>query len=326
MAVKTLSELADFYSAVLLPVLRPLEAKRKKLAGGYLKLTLITAVVLLLVFIVFVAGNGRLWWLFLFPGAAGLWVGIDLYGVGRSYTAEFKNSVIAALVGFLDKGLVYNWESHIGLEEYQNSRIFLQRVDRYSGDDLVSGKLDKTRIRFSELHTEYKTQTTDSKGHTETHWHTIFKGLFFIADFNKDFNGCTVVLPDVAEKMLGGFLGGLLQNMNLSRAKLIKLEDPEFEKNFAVYGEDQVTARYILSTSLMERLLAYKKETNKTVYFSFVDSRIYVAVAYNKNLFEPKIFGTILSFEAIKEYFLDLKLAVDLVDELSLNTRIWSKT
>lgn len=324
MTQKTESELAAFYSRQLLPVLRPLEEKRKKLVSGYIVIGL-TLAISLLVFLFLGRQIERMWWVLLIPAAVVVWYGINLFGLSSSYTAEFKNSVIAGLVKFVDAGLEYRSQEQITQEEYSASRIFLQHVDRYNGDDLVTGKLDKTQIRFSELHSEYKTETVDSKGRRHTQWHTIFKGLFFIADFNKDFKGCTVVLPDTAEKLFGGFLGGMLQKMNMSRGKLIKLEDPEFEKNFAVYGDDQVTARYILSTSLMEKMLAYKKEANKNVYFSFVNSSVYVAVSYNKALFEPKIFGTLLDFTAIKEYYKDLELATGIVDELNLNTRIWSK-
>ena len=42
------------------------------------------------------------------------------------------------------------------------------------------------------------------------------------ADFNKDFQGATVVLPDVAQRRLG-FLGQQLQAMNIARGQLIKL-------------------------------------------------------------------------------------------------------
>ncbi|MHC4648718.1 MAG: DUF3137 domain-containing protein, partial [Planctomycetota bacterium] len=105
----------------------------------------------------------------------------------------------------------------------------------------------------------------------------------------------------------------------------IKLEDPEFERHFAVYGNDQIQARYILSTSLMARIVDFKKKTNRKIYLSFVGSRVFVAVSYSKNLFEPRLFRTILDFELVQEYFEDLQLAIGIVDDLNLNTRIWSK-
>ena len=48
--------------------------------------------------------------------------------------------------------------------------------------------------------------------------------------------------------------------MECCRGELIKMEDVAFERGVVVYGDDQIEARYILSTSLMERILAYKKK------------------------------------------------------------------
>jgi hypothetical protein len=182
----------------------------------------------------------------------------------------------------------------------------------------------KTAVRFSEVHAEYKTTTRDSRRRTRTQWHTIFKGLFFIADFNKHFSGRTVVLPDTAERFFGRF-GQTLQNMNLTRAELIKLEDPEFERQFVVYGTNQVESRYILSTSLMQRILEFQKEVEAPLHIAFVASSIYIAIATRKNMFEPRIIRTILDIGLIQEYVEDLQLAMGIVEDLNLNTRIWTK-
>ena len=49
-------------------------------------------------------------------------------------------------------------------------------------------------------------------------------------------------------------IGQKLQSFTtaFSKRQLIKLEDPEFEKLFAVYGDDQIEARYILTPALMQ--------------------------------------------------------------------------
>ena len=181
---------------------------------------------------------------------------------------RFKSEVIAKMVKFVDESLYYSAEGCITQSEYHQSKLFLTGVDRYSGDDLVSGTIGKTTIRFSEVHSEYKTQTTDSKGRTRTTWHTIFRGIFFIGDFNKHFKGETIVLPDTAESLFGG-LGSLFQKMNISRDQLVKLEDTEFEKAFCVYSNDQVEARYILSPKLMERIVELKGSSKNTFFINF---------------------------------------------------------
>ena len=109
------------------------------------------------------------------------------------------------------------------------------------------------------------------------------------------------------------------------RDQLVKLEDPEFEKHFVVYSKDQIEARYILSTSLMRRIVDFKKKTKKDIHLSFVGSKVYVAISYVRDLFEPRVFQTLLSFEPIQQYFEDLSLAIGIVDDLNLNTRIWTK-
>jgi hypothetical protein len=198
-------------------------------------------------------------------------------------------------------------------------------VDRYHSEDYVSGSVGKTKVEFSEVHSEYKTEYHDSKGHRHEVWHDIFRGVFFVADFNKEFKGLTLVLPDTAQKMFGDMIGSFFQKHSIGRPDLVKMEDPEFEKLFVVYGNDQVEARYILSPALMQRLVEYKKKTGKTLHFSFCKSKVYVAIPYNKDLFEPRIFRSIVDFDEVKGYFEDLQLVVSMVEDLNLNTRIWGK-
>jgi len=106
---------------------------------------------------------------------------------------------------------------------------------------------------------------------------------------------------------------------------LIKLENPEFEKYFVVYGSDQIESRYILSPSFMERLVTYRKKVGSQVYFSFVNSYIFIAIPTKRNLFEPNLLKNLTDFNHIKTYFEDLSLLIGAVEDLNLNTRIWSK-
>ena len=113
--------------------------------------------------------------------------------------------------------------------------------------------------------------------------------------------------------------------MNPNRDDLVLLEDPEFERMFAVYGTDQVEARYVLSPALMERIKNYRKKSNRKIHLAFAQSNIYVAISCHQSLFEPKLFTSVLKFEPIQEYFEELQLAIGIVEDLDLNTRIWSK-
>jgi hypothetical protein len=132
------------------------------------------------------------------------------------------------------------------------------------------------------------------------------------------------VLADTAESAFGS-LGTFFQKMNMSRPKLVKLEDIEFEKAFAVYGTDQIEARYILSTSLMQRIMEFRKKTGKNIAMSFIDSNVFIGIPVSKELFEAPLFSTLVSYPMIAEYYNYLAMCIGIVEDLDLNTRIWTK-
>jgi len=316
--MKALEELKQHYTQDLLPELSVLEVERKNVLKKILFVTLIIFPVVIFTVVVLIRISHNLAGFAVFLGVAA-WMGFYAFFT-KGYVSSFKTGIIKKIVKFIDDKLTYSKFGKINQGLFTASGIFRHRIDHYKGDDHVSGVLGKTKVEFSEIYASY--DTTDSRGRKTEN--IIFKGLFFTADFNKSFNGNTVVLPDTAEKFLG-HIGTFFQSMNKTRGELIKLEDPVFEKLFAVYGNDQIEARYLLSTSLMKRIVEFQKKTGKRIYLSFAGSRIFVAIPYAKDLFEPRVFQTVLDFKPVQEYFEDLQLTIGIIDDLNLNTRIWSK-
>ena len=310
--MKTLEELKQFFNNVLMPELVVLEGQRKK---ALTKIIIACAIVVPIFVSLTVLIRHP------FPLIIGVFICVGFgYFFTREYVSNFKTGVIEKIVKYIDENLAYSKFGYVNEALFKASLIFRQRIDDYDGDDHVQGILGKTRIQFSEVHA--KNESRDSKGRRRDH--TIFKGLFFMGDFNKEFKSMTVVLPDKAEKMFG-HIGTAFQSWNKGRGELIKMEDPEFEKLFVVYGNDQIEARYILSTSLMRRITDFQKKTKKNIYLSFVGTKIFIAIPYSKELFEPRVFRSVLDFTPIQEYYEDLTMFVGIVDDLNLNTRIWSK-
>ncbi len=243
--------------------------------------------------------------------------------VSESYRKEYKEKIIARITGYADEGLVYSPEGFIPMDTFVRSRIFTLSCDKYSGEDHFRGRIGKTDIEFSEVTAKHRSSSGAGKNRSEEYT-IIFKGLFIIADFNKHFKTHTVVLPDTAEKLFGKF-GQTLQSAAFGRGELIRLEDPRFEKEFCVYGDDQVEARYILTPSLMERILAYRKKWNTNLHLSFLDSKVYIAISMYKDLFELRPFKPAADYNFIEESLRFLTLITEVVEDLSLNTRIWTK-
>lgn len=241
------------------------------------------------------------------------------------YDANFKSRVIQPLIAFYDPGLSYRNGGSIPLQAFVESRLFPGAPpERFGGEDLVTGTLGKTTMGFSEVTAQRVRQVQSGKGETRESVSTIFSGVFFYADFNKDFSGATFVLPDRAQKLFGAF-GQLLQSWEKDFGQIVKLEDPEFEQAFVVYSDSQVEARYILTPALMRRILEFHRRTRRPFRISFVGTRVNVAIDMGRNLFEARLFRTLLEPSLYATFWQDLTLLAGIVEELNLNTRIWTK-
>lgn len=316
--MKTVEELQQYYQQEIVPHLAALETLRKQQLKRVTFMWIAGFASLLLGFITMIP------MLILVFLLISLLMYFFIFGFKRNRTnfrTEYKKIVIGKLMQFIAPDLAFTPNLFITQNKYDLSKIFLSNPDIYSGEDLVTGKIEKTQVEFCELHTQDR--QTDHKG--RTHYVTIFKGLFFIADFNKHFNGQTYVLSDFGERFLG-FFGKLMQNISVGRPDVVRLEDPEFEKIFVVYSSDEVEARYILSPSFMERLVEFRKKMNSSVQLSFVGSNLYMAIPMKKNLFEPSLRRTVMNFEDIKEYYNQILFCTSIVDEMNLNTRVWTKS
>ncbi|MEH2237123.1 DUF3137 domain-containing protein [Nostoc sp.] len=147
----------------------------------------------------------------------------------------------------------------------------------------------------------------------------VFKGLFFKAKFNKILRSVTIIQPKI--------INTNIHALNHAKKQVIKLEDPEFAKFFTVYGDDQIEARYVLSTYLMDRIVNFRKKTNRNIYISFVYDMIYIAIeeAVENNIFDPNLYKSALSFAPLREYFETLNLMLGIVEDLNLDRGIWHK-
>lgn len=322
--MKSIEELQKLFDTELKPNLETLEHQRKSLKK---KTIMIIAIVVFFALGIlgaqYVPELGIIMFL-VFPGIIVIgYLAYKIYTEKGKYRSEFKETVVRKIVELINPDWDYEATGHISHGHYKTSKLFPRSVDRYKGDDLVSGAIEKTDFRISELHTEYKSESTDSEGRRETTWHTIFKGLFAHIDFNKDIKGETMVLPDTAEKMFGSF-GKRFQKMS-GRGKLIQMENVEFEKEFVVYGSDQIEARYILTPTMMEAILNLAKQFGKKVQFSFIGSRVYFAMEFKKDLFEPRIMSSGIQFEDMKRMNDQFSIIETIIHEMNLNTRIWTK-
>ena len=240
----------------------------------------------------------------------------------QGYKRAFKQFAIPHIIKCFGKDIQYTPTGSIGLNEFVDSYLFNQEADRFEGQNLVIGTLGQTRFKVSEVHAQIKQESKNNDAYT-----TIFKGIYFTANFYKHFRGSTFVLPD----SFGAKPGSMFQPLQRlvghyhSRGELLSLEDPEFERYFATYSNNQITARYLLSTSLMARLVDFRKKHGKTLYLSLIDGYIYLALETNQTLFNPPLFKTLLDIKLYETYMQDMNLMLGIIEDLELNQDIWMR-
>jgi len=319
--MKTVSQLTDYYYKTLYPILEELEKQREALKSKVIVIGTITTLIVAALALFLLSQNASVDML-LFLGFAYFAIGAIVYKwMIKDYAHDFKDTIISPLITEIDANLRYSQNLHIDESYFTRSRICTTRPDRVRGNDYVHGKIDGVNIQFSDFHAEKK--HTDNKGRTT--WSTLFQGLFIVADFPKNFKGSTVILPDVAQSSFGNLIGNFLQSNNFGRNELIKMDNVAFEKAFVVYGTDQIESRYILTPSLMQKLLSFKRRSKQNLSISFIGGNIYMAIEYNKDLFEPSVFHSLLKYKIAMEYIETLHLAIGIVEELKLNEKLWSK-
>ena len=144
-----------------------------------------------------------------------------------------------------------------------------------------------------------------------------FRGMFADAQLEKKINGSVVVLPDHLESRLDYLAKNIQALKNVNGNKLVMLEDVEFERYFAVYASDEITARYVLTPAMMLRMTELKKKYNRDVMLSFNGDRFYFAVAMPEG-FLTLGNASLTSGEALTDLYDNVVAAQGILSDLKL--------
>jgi hypothetical protein len=184
--------------------------------------------------------------------------------------------------------------------------------DRKTLEDRIGGEHDGVAFELIEAKLEQRRTTTDGKGRTRTYYVTVFNGLLIDAASPRSFQGRTLVTADSGK--IGNLLGGLFR-----KDERVTLESPEFEKHFEVYATDQVEARVLLTTTMMERLVALKDEMKTPPRAAFVDGRVLLAIPRTGDQFEAGgLFSSLTEPKHIQEAVSELCAVFRVLDTLQL--------
>jgi len=298
--------LHSFDDSGFLPLLDELEAKRKSAFKLFLGVVFVCALIVFL--IMFTQGLTDL---------------VQFAGFGAFFISSLFYRRVVAVRREAKEELMPNLCRQIGLEYTESppdhaiysfdQLSIIPSYDEKNLEDQIIGKVED--IEFKLLEAKLVKVSRDSKGRTKRS--TVFNGFLVEFDFHKNFNGETVITKD--HTVIGNFFSGFGKS-----GDRVKLEDREFEDEFEVHSTDQVEARYLLTPTFMERVLAFSRLSSvKQLQLAFKNGSIYMAIKRNGNAFEGGSFN-LNDPELIQKNIKDIAMIFDMVTELNLtqNTNV----
>ncbi len=142
---------------------------------------------------------------------------------------------------------------------------------------------------------------------------TVFDGLLCRFDYPK------MATAQVAVKSDSGPIEEVFNGVFTNKQR-VRLEDPLFESKFEVYSRDQVGARYILTPTVMERLIALERQHNG-LRAIFRNREVLLAIPDGPNLFNPGNFIRPLNRKMVQQFHQDVTIMKAFSDALKLNAK-----
>ncbi len=233
----------------------------------------------------------------------------------RRFVTTFKPTIINLILSFIDDGLnvgtlSYQPKASIPKETFDESGLFVDITSFYRGEDHISGRVGEMDFEMSELDIREVSPVSNRLV-------TIFKGIFLRAIFNEETEGEIKVWP--REKMQ--YYSKPIKAFTWDGAINVDYEimNDEFRDAFVTFGREDTKIVSILTDPMQQAIVDYAFETGKELFMAFKDQEIYIAITEPRDLLEPYIFSSNLSFELVRGFFEDVKLLLEIVEEFDRN-------
>ena len=339
MAGVTKGEFSKIYNERFLPVLKELEEDRleteKKIKPYYIPMTICGVLAAIGFIIPFFS-------LLVFIGIIGV-LGFYLYishlrGLVRH---KLKKEILTKILALFENLYVSDNKNVVSPQEINDMGLFPRFTFKHD-DDIFIGIHKGCNFAIDEC-----TLTHEEGSGKSSRTVVDFNGLLVKIQMNKKFSGKTVV----------GVNGYIQKKTGYEE---IKLEDIEFTKRMKVYSTDQIEARYILTTTLIERLFSLARtfinsreatsgKTNpkepgipfseiklglKTgllnldspsqayVSAAFIDGYVYLFIPKTENFFEIDISTCLLDENKYFDVYCQIQLILSVIDYLKLDLKL----
>lgn len=238
--------------------------------------------------------------------------------ITRKDTQEFnklyKTTIVLNSFKKIFTDVDYDMEKGISYEQIASTQM-MNMGDRFYSNDYFKAKYKNINFESSDVHIQE--EHTDSDG--DTTYVTIFRGQWFVFDFNKPFKANIQVC---AKNFSNARRGSLFSKTKYNK---VSMEDIEFNKEFRVYAQNELDAFYVLTPNTMEKIKELKRKTKGRLLLCFIDNRLHVGLHNNKDLFEANIFKKINIDEENSKTLNEMKIITEFVDTLDLDNDLFRR-
>lgn len=306
--MKRIEDFRKFYNHTIHPELMRMERQRIRLLRLFLFSSIILAGIIVLEIYL---GELALTLALTFPIL--LYLFYIVYRIQR-FRNTFKPNIINLILDFIDDGmnydvnypLKYDPKRFIGKQRFLASRIFVTPAESYRGEDYITGKVGNLTFELCEL---FVSATSPVRPGLQE----VFKGIFMHAVFPEAAKGRIVVWP---RRHRTSNFRAIREFAWINGEEVSdEIANEAFREAFLTYATKDTHVIGILSEPMQEAIVNYRETTGKEIYMSFIDRDIYAAVTEPKDLLEPYLFRSNLSFELIREFFRDIHLVLEIAEE-----------
>lgn len=290
--------------------LEKIENARKKTVRNLVLMLILFVIVLLGLYVALGETFSKFGPFFVVIGAIGV---LFKYGSdSQKFNKLYKENIVLPCLKGIFTDVQYLPENGISRSTISGTGM-MSTGDRFHSSDYLKAKYKDINFECSDVHIE--TESTDSDGHTT--YNTIFRGQWYIFDFNKTFKSDI----EVCEKWFGSNRTGSI--FDTERLKKVELEDVDFHKNFKVYAKNEIDAFYILTPPMIERIKKLNEEVSGKFLFCFCNNKLHVGLYNNKDLYEHSIFSKVELEKAREKVLGELLVIIKFVDTLKLDNSLF---
>lgn len=306
--MERIEQFRKYYNHTIHPELMRMERKRLRL----IRLLVVSAVLIVgLLLFEFYIDLAALTLFLLLP--ISLYIAYLLYRI-QQFKLTFKPNVMGLLLDFIDDGvnfdpsypLQYDPKGSIDKQRFLASQIFKTQPAVYKGEDKIWGKVREMHFEMCEL-------VVEELSPVGTGLDTVFNGVFLHATFPEKAIGRMIIWPRRYRTRLFGAIKAFTWQDGHNVDDEVMNE--AFRETFMTYATKSTHVIGLLSEPMQNALVQYRQQSGKEIFISFIDREIYAAVTEEKDLLEPHLFRSNLSFELVEEFFEDINLLLQIAED-----------